>query len=135
MSETIQGKIQLPTLKLDNLTASADQMAEFFDITMIQYERYITYSILGALELMKICILVFCYKLLKEFVTKVFIIDRNDAILRQFIRERGNALQSNLRATAVTISIFGKSMFTISILWLQYLAIKCVQNLLQLSMK
>ena len=60
MNETIQGKIPLAAIKLDNLTASANQMAEFFDIAMIQYERYITYSILRALRLINIFVLFFC---------------------------------------------------------------------------
>ena len=46
MSETMQEKIQLATIKLKNLTVSADQMAEFLELAMTQYERYITYSIL-----------------------------------------------------------------------------------------
>ena len=82
MSETIQEKIHLAAIKLDNLTASGDQMAEFFDIAMTQYERYITYSILGALGLMMICVLVFCYKLQKKVYQVAAIIKSNDANLR-----------------------------------------------------
>ena len=44
MSETMQEKIQLAAIKLDNLTASGDQMAELLDMAMTQYESYITYS-------------------------------------------------------------------------------------------
>ena len=69
MTKTIQETIQLAAIKLDNLTVSADQRTEFFVIAMTQYERYITYSILGTLVLMMICILVFCYKLQKVVYT------------------------------------------------------------------
>ena len=98
MSETIQEKIHLAAIKLDNLTASGDQMAEFFDIATTQYERYITYSILGALGLIMICILVLCYKLLNEFYKIATMIQRNDENLSELISESEHEFQSNLRA-------------------------------------
>ena len=56
MTDTIKEMIQLTAIKLDILAVSADH---FFYIAMTQYERYITYSILGTLGLILICILVF----------------------------------------------------------------------------
>ena len=96
MSKTIKEKIQLGAIKLYNLIASLDQI--FFNIAMTQYERYITYSILGALGLMKICVLVFCYKLQKVVFKVASIIDRNDANVRELISKTGHEFQSKLRS-------------------------------------
>ena len=90
MSETMQEKIQLAAIKLDNLTASGDQMAELLDMAMTQYERYITYSILGALELIMIC------KMQNTLYNIASIIDRNDENLRALISETADDLQQVL---------------------------------------
>ena len=92
----MQEKIQLATIKLDNLTVSANQMAEFFDIVMTQYDRYITYCALGALGLMMICVLLFCYKLQNTLYKIAAIIDNDNENLKELIIETGGDLQEVL---------------------------------------
>ena len=54
-SETIVQKIQLAAKKLDNLTLSNEDISKFFDITMMEYERYVNYNFMGVKTVILLC--------------------------------------------------------------------------------